>query len=236
MNKCEKCNLEVLAKGLCKKHYHAQHYQKNRSAPPRKVMSQEDRKAAGVAASRRWRAAHKEANRAASAAYRAKHLEASRLRTREYMREKLNDPVARQANKDRSFKWRESYPDKAASSHRKYYVSNRNEIIEKNKRYREANKEMYLMYGRLYKAKKRASGEYVHPSFIGLLLSEQGAACACCDASFSSFEYHVDHVVPISRGGEHKHENLQLLCDTCNRRKAARSLMQFLEILRCENV
>lgn len=118
--------------------------------------------------------------------------------------------------------------------HRSYYVRNKDEVIRRNRAFRERNRELYLMYGRLYKAKRRSSGEYVHPSFIGVLLSEQGASCACCSASFSEVEYHVDHVVALASGGKHEHRNLQLLCGTCNRRKADRPLMVFLAILEAE--
>lgn len=31
----------------------------------------------------------------------------------------------------------------------------------------------------------------------------------------------VDHCVPLSRGGEHALENLQMLCKSCNSRKSA---------------
>jgi 5-methylcytosine-specific restriction endonuclease McrA len=33
------------------------------------------------------------------------------------------------------------------------------------------------------------------------------------------FVYHVDHILPISRGGDHKPLNVQVTCPTCNLRK-----------------
>lgn len=33
---------------------------------------------------------------------------------------------------------------------------------------------------------------------------------------------HVDHIVPLARGGADSEENLQLLCRTCNLHKGAR--------------
>lgn len=34
-------------------------------------------------------------------------------------------------------------------------------------------------------------------------------------------EWHVDHILPISQGGTHDSENLQLLCERCHNRKTA---------------
>lgn len=230
MNICSQCQSTAVAKGLCRKHYSAQHYIQTRKSEPRVVMTSEERKASQLESAKRWRESNREKHRAASKRCREtpEGREAHRLRQIEYA--KLNREQARA----RAAKWREENPDKALAGKRRYYVENREKIVARNKRHREANKSAYLMYSRLYKAKKRASGEYVHPDFIGLLLIEQGSKCACCDAPFSDVEYHVDHVVALSAGGMHEHNNLQLLCGTCNRRKSAKPLMTFLMVLEAE--
>jgi 5-methylcytosine-specific restriction endonuclease McrA len=35
--------------------------------------------------------------------------------------------------------------------------------------------------------------------------------------------FHVDHILPWSRGGQTKLSNLQMLCPTCNLRKGSRN-------------
>lgn len=45
-----------------------------------------------------------------------------------------------------------------------------------------------------------------------------GNACLCCQ---SEVAIQWDHIVPISRGGEHSPANLQPLCRSCNERKQA---------------
>jgi len=46
-----------------------------------------------------------------------------------------------------------------------------------------------------------------------------GGRCRRCG---STYKLEYDHIVPWSRGGSDRMDNLQLLCRTCNRRKGAR--------------
>lgn len=48
--------------------------------------------------------------------------------------------------------------------------------------------------------------------------------CAYCGSPTEQ----IDHVVPISRGGDHDWTNLIGACESCNRHKHANSLLQFL--------
>lgn len=52
--------------------------------------------------------------------------------------------------------------------------------------------------------------------------------CAVCAAGIKR-KYHVDHITPLARGGEHEPTNIQLLCPTCNVRKSAKDPIQFMQ-------
>lgn len=52
------------------------------------------------------------------------------------------------------------------------------------------------------------------------LAAEQMFECAFCRKDISR-EMHIDHVIPLSRGGAHDIWNIQILCPTCNLRKGA---------------
>jgi len=47
---------------------------------------------------------------------------------------------------------------------------------------------------------------------------------SCCLACGSVAPFTIDHVVPLSKGGANRPENLQLLCRPCNERKYTRTV------------
>ena len=56
---------------------------------------------------------------------------------------------------------------------------------------------------------------------VANLLASQRGRCNVCKASIRK-AYHLDHIMPQSKGGASTLENLQLLCAACNLRKHAR--------------
>lgn len=57
---------------------------------------------------------------------------------------------------------------------------------------------------------------------VAALMVEQRGCCAACRCDLGKSGYHVDHMMPLSKGGANDKSNLQLLCPTCNRRKGAK--------------
>jgi 5-methylcytosine-specific restriction endonuclease McrA len=52
---------------------------------------------------------------------------------------------------------------------------------------------------------------------IVFLLEIQSNKCSCCNKSFSgTLKYEIDHILPLSKGGNLTLENVQLLCKSCN--------------------
>lgn len=102
-------------------------------------------------------------------------------------------------------------------------LNNRPESKEKRRKYAVENKERRCLIENRRRARKlNASGEHTLED-INNLFELQKKKCAGVDCHKSiKKEYHVDHIVPLSRGGSNDKYNIQLLCPTCNMRKSAR--------------
>lgn len=53
--------------------------------------------------------------------------------------------------------------------------------------------------------------------------------CAVCHGCLCRLGYHMDHIMPLAKGGQHTPGNIQLLCPTCNVRKSAKHPIDFMQ-------
>lgn len=76
---------------------------------------------------------------------------------------------------------------------------------------------------------KRAT---VNPSGIKRMVirwkSEPSFVCYYCHRSFPTMVLHIDHVIPLSRGGKHSLDNLCRSCPSCNMSKNSKIPSQFV--------
>lgn len=52
---------------------------------------------------------------------------------------------------------------------------------------------------------------------ITVMIKKQKERCAFCGTTLRN--YHMDHIMPLAKGGKHGIENIQILCENCNRKK-----------------
>ena len=60
------------------------------------------------------------------------------------------------------------------------------------------------------------------------LFESQNGCCVGCSCAIDD-SAHLDHIVPISRGGINTDDNVQLLCPTCNLSKGAKTMEEWRE-------
>lgn len=75
---------------------------------------------------------------------------------------------------------------------------------------------------------KRKHGRLPRGTVKRLCEMQRGKCANCCTSLDAGF--HVDHIMPLARGGQHVPDNIQILCPTCNVRKAARHPIQFAQM------
>lgn len=111
-----------------------------------------------------------------------------------------------------------------------HYSRNKEHEARIAKRYRDENKEFVAtiyrnyrlqhvdpgrMRSRMRHARKRNYQGVVEKVDTQLIRTLQQGLCVYCGADLAD-GYHIDHIMPLSKGGQHTQENVQLLCPSCN--------------------
>ena len=147
----------------------------------------------------------------------------------------------------RAEKYRIEHPEKVKSSGEKFrlknaeklrdskaawYRKNADSVISRVREYRKANAEKSRLWQAAHQARRRValkrSGGRFTADDVQNLLSMQRGLCAYCGASLSG-GYHIDHRVPLSKGGENNRHNLDLLCPRCNLSKGSKLPHEFAQ-------
>lgn len=86
-----------------------------------------------------------------------------------------------------------------------------------------------LFRGYMYSTARRLNAERrdIDPISREEIMERDGYVCYLCGKECSHDEIHIDHVMPISRGGKHVASNLRVACSTCNLRKRSFTLSEY---------
>jgi 5-methylcytosine-specific restriction endonuclease McrA len=132
-----------------------------------------------------------------------------------------NKDKVRDYNKARREEHKEYYKE----THKKYYEANKDRYKQWAKQYREANKDHHRIIKRLARSRRRAiersaGGKYTEDD-VRAMYKRQKGKCYYCGEKVGK-KYHVDHVVPLSRGGSNSPDNLVIACPYCNDSKGTK--------------
>src|SRR3972149_6292312 len=143
---------------------------------------------------RRWAAANVDKVRAITLKCKWKHIERSRAYSREYARNHREQK--KEADKNR----KANNPERAKELSRLRYQRNR---------------DTYLARTRNYRARKReAAGTHTAADTKKQYTMQKGL-CWWCSYELGQ-QYHVDHRIPLARGGSNGPENIVISCPSCN--------------------
>lgn len=137
---------------------------------------------------------------------------------------RCSDECKKKNKKAKAKQRRENENDKEKMKHylKEYREKNRDKIKELKKKYREVNKEKIKLYHQKYKktdAYKIMSKNVKHrrrqreKNGVGITV-EQWKSCLeffggkCAYSGEIAEDYHMDHIVPLSTGGEHSYYNI----------------------------
>lgn len=94
------------------------------------------------------------------------------------------------------------------------------------KHLRDEYKPYIKVYAHERRARFRDAEGFFNKSDIDILYQTQDGLCKYCHVSLDS-GYHIDHRIPLAKGGSNWPENLQLLCPPCNLKKKDKMPEQF---------
>lgn len=188
---------------------------------------------------KRWADENRDYKREQDRQYRLDHLEERRAYEAQWQRDNPDKVKARNQ------RWVERHPEQAKASAKVRQLTYRQSMRGKARRQmrsdlhrdeiRAYNRMRYLIpvvrERHLAKARRRrmAEGNFT-PSDIRALYDEQEGRCAYCGITLHG-HYHLDHLIPLARGGTHNPDNLRIACPTCNMSKGAK-LIEEWELVR----
>lgn len=83
-----------------------------------------------------------------------------------------------------------------------------------------------IKFRKAYQARKRGA-KIVVKFTKSDLIKRDGLLCYLCDKILTEKAAQIEHILPLSRGGNHKPENVKLACKSCNCSKNNKTLTEF---------
>ena len=147
---------------------------------------------------------------------------------------------------ERSRRYQIEHPEQRQEIQRRYYASHRESELERQKRYYTDHHEKKLERDRRYRtnhptiiraashrrrARKLSAGGTYSIADVRLQIKTQTDKrgrlhCHWCGKTIKD-KYHIDHVIPLSRGGSNSPGNLVIACPKCNLSKSNKLLSEW---------
>ena len=168
-----------------------------------------------------WRNDNVEMLKSKKREYYSQNKETIQARTRQWSHE--NRDKKREQNRE----WRENNRDKARASSLRWARNNAEQQTEYVRERRQKYPDKYRQAVRRRRARLRGAQRFrVTDKDISRLLNRFNKRCAYCGDDIAD-GFHIDHVVPLSRGGSDGIGNYLPVCSFCNESKGAKTLVEW---------
>ncbi|WP_328186945.1 HNH endonuclease [Marinobacter sp. OP 3.4] len=118
--------------------------------------------------------------------------------------------------------------DKRLAYGKAYREKNKEKFVAWQRKWREENRERYREIQRASQARRRAGLQGVSREDLNEWADSQAKVCYWCESKCRS-DFHIDHYVPLAKGGQHEIDNLVIACPKCNLAKHAKDPYEFAE-------
>lgn len=151
--------------------------------------------------------------------YAEKNREERRIRDKEYREEHREDiRLKRKLKSEEHKKWMKEYHKRNKEQGRQYRKQNVSRIKENTNQWRKTLAGLACMRQQHFKRRTGLNSKDVNRVIQENLLKYGAFCCEKCK-QLTGNDFHLDHIIPIAKGGNNNYENLQLLCPDCNIQK-----------------
>lgn len=159
------------------------------------------------------------------------HLEERRAHDRQYHHEHKQEDL------ERKRMWRannqERYKEYNRQYNHKYYEEHKESIAEQKQQYRQEHPEIMHACNNNRRARELNAEGKITKELIEEKLKYYNYCCMYC-GEYCGDNYHIEHILPLSRGGSNLPDNIGIACPHCNTRKGSKTYEEFIKILQEE--
>jgi len=129
-------------------------------------------------------------------------------------------------NPEKKVEYRKRNSEKIAKRMFEYYNLNKDKLLTQQKRYRASQQGKAISQKveaqRYLQVKSTRDGSITSETLESLYIAQNGKCYICkCDLTqLKRRNQHLDHIVPLSKGGEHILSNVAWSCSSCNFKKS----------------
>lgn len=144
--------------------------------------------------------------------------ESNRARANELARETYARHAEEYATKKRT--WRTEHPELSKESNQRNYNNHLETRRRAMRKYAKEHHEQFLNYS----SQRRAILRKVKVELVDrkVVFDRDGGICHICKTLVNPNNWHLDHVVPISKDGQHQYNNVAVAHPECNLKKGNR--------------
>jgi 5-methylcytosine-specific restriction endonuclease McrA len=194
--------------------------EEKRKASKRKYY--EKNKVLVIAKAKVWKAENQDKVKAGAKVYRDNNKEFLKSLRDAWTKNNL-DKVNAKAKK-----YYDANTEKCRNRARDYRVNNLDKCKESMAKYRSSPNYKAIEHNHSSIKRTRLATGKLSKDIVGRLLKLQNGKCPCCGELLGN-DYHLDHIFPLSKGGNNVDSNIQLLKSVCNLNKHAKHPVDFMQ-------